>query len=219
MKPIVDWTVREWFDYHQRRVHQGSLHGSPQLQQVWMGRVIWKNPLDCWVYQEILFQTRPQVVVEIGVAHGGGTIYLAHLLDLLQMESARVVGIDLDLSQTKDLCHPRISLIEGDCRAPSMIEKVRALCSGRRTMVIADCDHKQDHVLDELHLYSPLVSVGCYFIVEDGICDVMNWDPVPGPHAACQEFLREDSSFVDDGWLREKYLITYNFGGYLRRIR
>jgi cephalosporin hydroxylase len=96
-------------------------------------------------------------------------------------------------------------------------------------MVIADCDHSRDHVLAELSSYSPLVSVGCYYIVEDGICDVMGWNPttgapvgnlpVPGPRAAALEFLSHSQHFVDDAQLREKYLLTYNFNGYLRRVR
>lgn len=86
-------------------------------------------------------------------------------------------------------------------------------------MVIADCDHTKDHVLAELRTYSPLVTTGCYYIVEDGICDVMAWPPVPGPLVACKEFLRDNGDFITDSELREKYLVTYNFGGYLKRIR
>jgi cephalosporin hydroxylase len=218
MKPILDWSIREWFEYHQQKVHQGSLHGSPQLQQTWMGRVIWKNPLDCWVYQEILYETKPEVIVEIGVAHGGHALYLAHLLDLLGTRRGQVIGIDIDLSRAAGLRHPRVRLIEGNCVDSKTVEQVQRACRKRKTMVIADCDHSKSHVLHELAIYSSLVSVGCYYIVEDGICDVMGWDPVPGPRAACEEFLEENKHFTNDAWLREKYLITYNFGGYLRRI-
>jgi cephalosporin hydroxylase len=219
MKPIADWTVREWLQYHQESVHQGSLKGSPELQQTWMGRTIWKNPLDCWVYQEILYDTRPEVIVELGVAHGGGTLYLANLFDLLGMSEGRVIGVDMDLGRVNDLHHPRIQLIEGQCLDPSSVREVASQCQGRKTMVIADCDHNKDHVMEELRTYSPLVTVGCYYIVEDGICDVMAWPPVPGPQAACVEFLRGTPYFVDDAQIREKYLITYNFNGYLKRVR
>jgi cephalosporin hydroxylase len=217
-KAIVDWTVKEWLQYHQTMIHQGLLNQAPDLQQCWMGRTIWKNPLDCWIYQEILYETRPEVVVELGVAHGGGTLYLANLLDLLGTPSAQVVGIDLDLSHVADLRHPRIRLMGGNCLDPETIGQVTGLCQGRKTMVIADCDHNKEHVLQELRAYSPLVSVGCYYVVEDGICDVMGWPPVPGPEAGCIEYLREDPHFVSDTRLREKYLITYNFNGYLKRL-
>lgn len=217
-KPIVEWTVKEWLEYHQKMVHQGSLNQAPDLQQRWMGRIIWKNPLDCWIYQEILYETRPEVVVEVGVAHGGGTLYLANLLDLLGNPSAMVVGIDLDPSHVADLSHPRIKLIQGNCLNPETIGEVTGLCEGRKTMVIADCDHSKDHVMQELRAYSPLVSVGCYYIVEDGICDVMGWAPIPGPQAGCIEFLKENPHFVSEVRLRQKYLITYNFSGYLKKV-
>jgi cephalosporin hydroxylase len=217
-KGIIDWTIREWLEYHQRMIHQGSLSESPDLQQSWLGRTIWKNPLDCWTYQEILYDTKPEVVIELGVAHGGCTLYLANLLDLVGSASAQVVGIDRDLSHVTDLRHPRIRLIGGNCLDPETVRQATGLCKGRRTMVITDCDHNKEHVLEELRNYSPLVSVGCYYVVEDGICDVMGWAPVPGPQAACLEFLRRNPHFTSDSRLREKYLITYNFNGYLKRI-
>jgi cephalosporin hydroxylase len=217
MKAIINWTVKEWLEYHQKNVHQGSLNNAPDIQQSWMGRTIWKNPFDCWVYQEIIYDTKPDTIVELGVAHGGGTHYLASLLDLIGSSSAQVIGIDFDLSHARDLHHPRVKLIEGRCLDPAMVGQVAELCKGRRTMVIADCDHSQAHVIEELRTYSPLVSVGCYFIVEDGICDVMGWQPVPGPQAACAEFLQERPNFINQKRVREKYLITYNFDGYLMR--
>jgi cephalosporin hydroxylase len=204
--------------YHQTTVHQGSLNETPDLQQRWMGRIIWKNPLDCWIYQEILYDTKPQVILELGVGHGGGTLYLANLFDLMGGSSGQVVGIDRDLSQASGLRHSRVRLIEGNCLDPEVIKQATDLCQGRRTMVIADCDHSKDHVVQELRTYSPLVSAGCYYVVEDGVCDVMGWPPVPGPRAASTEYLRENPNFVNDARLREKYLITYNFNGYLKRI-
>jgi len=219
MKPILEWTVREWLEYHQHKVHQGSLNGFPQLQQTWLGRTIWKNPLDCWIYQEILYETNPEVVVELGVAHGGNTLYLAHLLDLLESPSGIVVGVDMDLSRAADIRHPRVRLIQGNCLDPETVTQVTQASRGRKTMVIADCDHSKDHVLQELCAYSPLVSVGCYYIIEDGICDVMHWEPVPGPMPAAETFLSGNQQFVNDKELREKYLVTYNFNGYLKRTK
>jgi cephalosporin hydroxylase len=216
---ILDWTIKEWLQYHQTTIHQGSLNQAPELQQRWMGRTIWKNPFDCWIYQEILYDTKPEVIVELGVAQGGSTLYLANLLDLLGSPSTLVVGVDRDLGQATDLCHPRIRLIAGKCLDPETTSQVSDLCRGRRTMVIADCEHSKDHVVQELTAYSPLVSVGCYYIVEDGICDVMGWPPVPGPRAACIEFLGQNRDFINDARLREKYLITYNFSGYLKKVK
>jgi cephalosporin hydroxylase len=141
----------------------------------------------------------------------------------------QIVGVDQDISRASDLKLPGLHLIQGKCQESSVFEKVSAFTRGKRTMVIADCDHSRDHVLDELQRYSPLVSLDCYYIVEDGICDVMGWhpltgepitnEPAPGPQAASREFLSRNSDFIDDAALREKYLITYNFNGYLKRIR
>jgi cephalosporin hydroxylase len=216
MRPLLDWTVRQWLEHFHRTVHLGSVHGTPQLQQRWLGRLQSKNPLDCWVYQEILHETRPDLVIELGVAQGGTTLYLAHLMDLVG--HGEVVGVDLDMRRARDLKHDRVSLVEGNCLDPRTIEAVASRCRGRRTMVIADCDHGRDHVLGELHAYSSLVAKGCYYVVEDTICDVMGWQPVPGPHAAVEAFLEEDSAFANDGELREKFGITYNFDGYLKRV-
>lgn len=219
MKPVLDWTIREWFEYHQKKVHQGSINGFPQHQQKWMGRTIWKNPLDCWIYQEILFETRPEVIVELGVAHGGNALYMAHLMDLLGIPNGTIVGVDLDLQRAAGLKHPRIQLIQGNCQDLDTVGTVARIVAGRRAMVISDCGHSAPHVLAELKTYSPLVSVGCYHIVEDGICDVMRWPPVPGPASASAEWQKSNPHFANDADLREKYLITYNFNGFLKRVR
>jgi cephalosporin hydroxylase len=228
VKSILDWTVREWLEYHQRNVHQAALTGKAQLQQRWLGRPIWKNPMDCWVYQEILYDTQPELVIELGIAHGGNLLFMADIFRCMNRGRTQIVGIDMDISRARDLKLPGLHLIEGTCQDESVFERVSDFARGKRTMIIADCDHSRDHVLDELTRYSPLVSVGCYYIVEDGICDVMGWHPLtgqlvndqpaPGPQAASLEFLRNNPQFTDDAEVREKYLITYNFNGFLKRV-
>jgi cephalosporin hydroxylase len=136
--------------------------------------------MDCWVYQEILYETQPDVLIELGVAHGGNLLYLSHLFRLMEKPNALLIGVDIDTSRATDLRIPGLQLIQGNCLDPHTFQRVSALCGGKRTMVIADCDHSKNHVLRELALYSPQVSVGCYYIVEDGICDVMGWNPATG---------------------------------------
>ncbi len=155
VKSILDWTVREWFEYHQRQVHQGSLTGHDHLQQRWMGRSIWKNPLDCWVYQEILYETQPEVLVELGIAHGGNLFFMSHLFQLMGKTDAQLIDVDIDTSRAADLKIPGLHLIQGSCQDEDVLTKVSALTRGRRTMVIADCDHSGNHVLAELSSYSP----------------------------------------------------------------
>jgi cephalosporin hydroxylase len=104
-------------------------------------------------------------------------------------------------------------------------DQVAALCTGKKTLIVQDADHSKDAVLRDLHLYADLVSPGSYFIVEDGVVDIfdpraaprLGWEQ-PGPLAAIPEFLARDERFVIDAG-RERYLITYNPCGFLKRVR
>jgi cephalosporin hydroxylase len=121
--------------------------------------------------------------------------------------------------------HPRLVEITGDCGDPAVTAQVAALCAGKSVLVVHDADHSKDAVLRALRLYAPFVSLGSYFIVEDGVVDVfdphaapqLGWDR-PGPLAAIREFLKEDARFAIDE-SRERYLITYNPCGFLRRVK
>jgi len=183
----------------------------------WMGRQVEKTPLDLWIYQEILHETRPQVLVECGTNLGGSAAYFASLFDL--MGDGRVISIDVRSRERP--AHPRIRYLEGSSTAPAVVEQVRALLRpGERVMVVLDSDHSERHVLQELRTYAPLVSVGQYLVVED---TNLNGHPVapshgPGPMEAVRRFLRESRDFEADGG-REKFLMTFNPGGYLRRAR
>lgn len=205
-------SLRRWLLYHQSEVVYERCS--------WMGLKALKNPLDAWIYQEILYEVRPDVVVEIGSAAGGGTLYLAHLLDILG--SGLVVSVDLDRS-TFEAEHKRIATVTGHSSAPETLASVRSYCAGKHVLVIHDADHRKDQVLEDLLSYSPFVSVGSYLIVEDGIVDLFRPHEVlgvayDGPLAATEEFLRRNPNFEVDRE-RERYLMTYNPRGFLRRIR
>ncbi|MBN2437567.1 MAG: hypothetical protein JXL20_03105, partial [Deltaproteobacteria bacterium] len=175
-----------------------------------------KNPLDAWVYQEILCETKPDVIIEIGTAHGGSTLYLAHLCDLLG--HGRIIGLDLshkNLSVTIKK-HPRISLIEGDA-CPNFQRVERMISKDDRVMVIEDSSHTYDNTLNVLRTYSGLIKIGDYFIVEDAICHHgLSVGPNPGPYEAIETFVTENKDFEIDR-SREYFLITWNPKGYLRR--
>jgi cephalosporin hydroxylase len=192
---------------------------------VWLGTPAYKCPLDLWMYQEILFRTRPDVIVETGTWAGGSALFLASICDLL--DSGRIVTIDIENEETvrkrlrkaRVLCrpeHPRITYVSGSSVAPDVQARVRDLLSTEdRVMVVLDSDHTREHVLAELRAYAPLVAKDCYLIVEDTIGDQM----VPGfggPGEAVEEFLAETPSFAVDRQC-EKFLMTFNPGGYLRR--
>jgi cephalosporin hydroxylase len=207
-------SIADWLIYHQEKIHFKKMS--------WMGLKILKNPLDCWIYQEIIWEVRPDVVVEIGSLAGGSTLFFCNILDFLG--HGQVVSVDKDRSRYQAK-HARLLDITGDCADPTVVDQVRAICQQRRTLVIHDADHTKQAVLRDLRTYAELVAVGSYFIVEDGIVDVfggrsskrLRWDNRPGPLAAIHEFLREDDRFIVDKE-RERYLITGNPCGFLKRV-
>ena len=181
----------------------------------WMGVPLSKIPFDLWAYQEILYETRPELIVETGTFQGGSALYLAHLCDLLG--HGRVLTIDIRDREGRPQ-HERVTYLTGSSVAPDVLEQVRHATAGRRTMVILDSDHSEEHVLTELRAYAPLVSPGCYLIVEDTNVGghPVHPDHGPGPTEALERFLKDTDDFeVDRG--RETFLVSFNPGGYLKR--
>ncbi|HOZ48721.1 MAG TPA: CmcI family methyltransferase [Candidatus Hydrogenedentes bacterium] len=177
-----------------------------------------KCPLDLWVYQEILFELKPDVIVELGNAYGGSALVMAHWLD--HMGRGRIIGVDIvpDAIASIVRAHPRITLIGGD--ACASFEQVAALIgAGETVLVIEDTSHTYENTLNVLRTYHPLVTLGSYFIVEDSNCrHGVDIGPSPGPYEAIQQFLAENDSFESDR-SRESFFITWNPRGYLKRIR
>jgi len=175
-----------------------------------------KNPMDAWVYQEIIYETMPDVIIEIGTAYGGGTLYLAHLCDLLG--KGRIIGLDLSHQNVPEDVkkHPRISFVEGDaCQNFEYVAKM--ISNDDRVLIIEDSSHTYDNTLNVLRLYSRLIKPGDYFIVEDSICHHgLVAGPNPGPYEAIETFVNENKDFEIDR-TREHFLITWNPKGYLRR--
>ncbi len=184
-----------------------------------MGVTSFKNPCDAWIYQEIVYEVKPEIIVEIGSAHGGTTLYFAHLMDLLGQGA--VISVDIDRSNYA-VRHPRITAITGDSSSPDVIAQVQQRCAGKRVLVVHDGDHSRGQVLKDLRAYEALVSVGSYLIVEDGVMDL--FDPgdgigtaAPGPLPAIKQFLKEHRNYIVDP-TKERYVITYNPRGFLKKI-
>jgi cephalosporin hydroxylase len=185
----------------------------------WLGRTVVKSPTDLMILQEIIAETRPELIIETGVLAGGTTYFLATLLDLLEIDG-RVIGVDVDLSQASGphAKHPRIELIEGSSTDPEIVERLRALAAGKRVMVDLDADHHAAHVIAELDALAPLVSPGCYLVVEDTwMGRSVRPEEAPGPADALDQWLERGQPFEIDRW-RERLLLTSNAGGYLRRV-
>ncbi len=186
-------------------------------QTTYFGVTTLKSPIDFWVYQELLFEIRPDFIVEIGNFRGGSALALAHLCDALG--HGNVIGLDLSHEAVPDLVrqHPRIRLVSGD--ACASLPTVASLVAGGSVMVIEDSAHTYDNTLAVLRTYAPLVTVGSYFIVEDGIIHHgLDGGPSPGPYEAIETFVLENDAFQIDRQ-RESFLITWNPKGYLRRRR
>lgn len=184
----------------------------------WRGVPVAKCPTDLWVYQELLVRLRPDLIVETGTFSGGSALFFGDVLDLV--DGGEVVSIDLD-DRTTYPSHPRVSYLTGSSTAPDVVERVRALAAGRSTvLVVLDSDHRAAHVAAELDAYADLVTVGSYLVVED---TNVNGNPVvpsfgPGPAEAVADFLRRRSDFEVDADC-ERFGLTFNPGGWLRRVR
>jgi cephalosporin hydroxylase len=186
----------------------------------WRGMRALKCPLDLWIYQEIIFETQPDVIVETGTAHGGGAWFLGDMCELAG--NGRVITVDIDADATPE--HPRVTYIAGDSVAPETFTQVTDLIAlGESVMVVLDSRHLRDHVIKELRLYEALVRKDHYLIVEDTNLNLNprghghGPEPRPGPYEAVLEFLAEQDRFEIDR-SREKFFMTQNLNGYLRCI-
>ncbi|MEO7359689.1 MAG: cephalosporin hydroxylase family protein [Gemmatimonadaceae bacterium] len=197
----------------------------------WMGRPIIQFPQDMMAMQEILWDVKPDLVIEAGVAHGGSIIYYASLLELIG--HGQVLGLDIDIrSHNREAIesHPmskRIRLIEGSSIDAGIIKQVQEIARGKRVVVVLDSNHTHEHVLAELRAYAPLVCEGGYCVVMDTVVEHMPksmfpnrpWGPGDNPMTAAQQYLREDERFVVDDGIDAKLLISVAPSGYLRRAR
>ena len=199
----------------------------------WMGRPIIQYPQDMVAMQEIIWSVRPDLVIETGIAHGGSLVYYASLLELLGNDGI-VVGIDIDIRQHNREAieaHPmarRIRMIEGSSIDPGTVAQVAELARHRRRVLVTlDSNHTHDHVLQELLLYSPFVSVGSYLTVFDTVVEDMPkalfpdrpWGPGNNPKTAVREFLGKTDRFVVDKEVENKLLLTVAPDGYLRSVK
>jgi cephalosporin hydroxylase len=205
-------------DAFHRLVYERAPDGTQRaLNFHWLGYLSTKYPSDLIVYQEIVTETRPQLIVESGTRFGGTTLFLAGLLDNLGGQR-RVVSIDVQRAPQLPT-HPRIEYVLGSSLDPETIAQVHRAAQGKRTMIILDSLHTAEHVEAELRAYQDIVSTGCYLIVEDsniGGHPITTHDG-PGPMEAIDEFLATTAAFVVDRD-RERFLMSLNPRGYLRRV-
>lgn len=185
----------------------------------WCGVPILKNPLDLWIFQELLWDLQPTLIVETGTAYGGSALFLANMLDR-RGGLGRVVSIDIEPHE-KLPRHQRVLYLTGSSTDPTIVAQIRAIAAGHdRVMVILDSDHSRDHVLAELDCYADLVTPGQFLVVEDTNIDghpvQRDWMGGPGPSFAVAEWLPQHPEFAADV-LAERMMMTFYPGGWLRR--
>jgi cephalosporin hydroxylase len=200
-------------------------------QWTWLGMPIIQMPEDVLVLQEIVWATKPDVVIETGIARGGSLIFFASLFELLGR--GLVVGVDIDIREenriaiTNHSLAGRIHLIEGSSTDPAVAEEVKSAIQGdKNIMVVLDSNHTHEHVLNELRVYAPLVTVGQFLVVADTVVEHIPaqthrprpWGPGNNPLTALQQYLLEDRGLEADASWNNKLLWTSSPGGYLKRI-
>jgi len=184
----------------------------------WLGVHARKNPLDLWMYQELIFKIKPDYVIESGTLFGGSALYLASICEL--MGKGQVITIDINKKEFPQ--HKRIRYLTGSSIDEKITSEVEDIVnySLNKILVILDSDHTKNHVLEEMEIYSKFVSKDSYLIVED---TNINGHPVlpefgDGPMEAVEEFLKKHSEFIIDSKC-EKFLMTFNPKGYLKKIQ
>ena len=184
----------------------------------WLNVPVAKCPLDLWIYQEIIYETKPDFIIETGTAYGGSALFMTPpICDLINRGQIITIDINEQIGRPK---HEEIKYLIGSSTNAKTVEEVRTIIPPQaRVMVILDSDHSIGHVLDEISCYSPMVTNGCYLIVEDTNA---NGHPVlplygNGPMEAVQQFVKRQRDFVVD-CQREKFFMTFNPKGYLRRV-
>ena len=233
-----------------RRAAAGFMRESIRAQYSYnfrvLGRPVIQYPQDIVAIQELIWQIKPDLIIETGIAHGGSLILSASMLALLDYCDAvengemldpkatkrRVLGIDIDIrahNRAAIVAHPmahRIDMIQGSSIAPEVIAQVQAQAAGyERVVVILDSNHTHAHVLAELQAYAPLVSKGSYCVVFDTVIEDLPagmypdrpWDVGNNPKTAVREYLTQNPNFEVDEDMEAKLLITVAPGGYLRR--
>ena len=202
----------------------------------WLGRPIIQLPDDMMRIQEVIYQIKPDVIIETGVAHGGGLVFYASLCKA--MNRGRVIGIDIEIrphnrrSIEAHELFEYISLVEGNSVDEQIVNSVKAMIKpGERGFVILDSNHSKQHVLDELNAYSNLVSVGSYIVACDGIMESLvgaprsnnDWD-WNNPKAAAEEFVSKNKKFIieepqfsfNEGEITER--VTYWPSAFVKRV-
>ena len=201
----------------------------------WMGIPIIQLPADIMATQEVIWKTKPDIIIETGVARGGSVLFMASILEM--MGNGQVIGIDIDIrkhNRESIEAHPmskRVTLVEGGSVDESILKQVRAnIPDGARVMVVLDSDHSHDHVLEECRAYGPMVTKDCYVVVADTLVGHLDEKDAPqnrsqvwfkgnDPLTALQDYMLESDRFEIDLEINGKLVLSSSPGGYAHCIK
>ncbi len=205
-------------------------------QTEWLGEPVLNPAQDMFARQEIIFKTKPDYIIELGVAWGGSLLFYSTLMEIIG--GKKIIGIDIfmppdlikRLKANKRLSK-RLVFINGPSTEKDTLNKVKKIIGkNKKLLVILDSNHTHEHVLNELRAYSPLIGKGYYLICDDTFVeDIGNrkskinenrpWGPGNNPETARRQFLKENKKFAVDEVIKNKILISCNANGYLKRIK
>ena len=214
------WTLEHWSN---RSVadYMRTLQWKMLDNSTYFGVRTWKFPFDIWVYRELIFDARPDVLVEIGNRFGGSALWFAHLFDVLG--HGRVIAVDIDQSEVHPLArrHPRITWIEGD-GVEAAVRVMPLIDQSESVFVVEDASHTYSHTLELMRVYGALVTPGQYMVIEDTVLHNGVENPYfldPGAHASVAAYLGSGTASCEWEMDRgaERYAITWNPTGFLRR--
>jgi len=198
----------------------------------WLGRPVIKLPADILALQEIIWNVKPDLIIETGIAHGGSIIFSASILEIIGKGEVVAVDIDIRAHNRREIeANPmmkRITMIEGSSVDPAIVNQIRQIASEKeRVMVFLDSLHSHEHVLAECRAYADIVTPGSYMVVMDTYVELFPkgyfqnrpWDKGDNPMTAMQAFLKENPNYAIDREITDKLLISEGIDAYLKRLR
>ncbi len=202
-------------DFH--KMYYESSHTWNQGNTKYMGIPCFQNPLDLWIMQEIIFETKPTIIIECGSYMGGSSLFFAHIMDGAKIDG-KVFSIDVEDRSKAD--HPKIKRLFGKSTSAMVFRHIEnEITEDDRVMVVLDSDHRTENVLKEMQIYSTIVTSGCYMVVMDSN---LGGNPIhlpeigDGPMRAIEAFLKLNDKFEID-ITKEKFFFTFCPSGWLQR--
>ncbi len=197
------------------------IYRNKTIDMKWLGINSRQNPCDNWAMQEIIYDIKPDFIIETGTGEGGTTLFYATILEKVN-ESGKVITVELEPHSPEMLKFKiwgeRVEFIRGDSVSPEVISAIGRRVKNHKVLVILDSDHTKKHVLTELNLYSNFVSSNSYIVVHDTDIHIPLPNFGPGPLEAIKEFLKSNKNFKIDH-SKEKFFLTWFPSGFLKRIK